>query len=330
MRVLLRRAARIASRTGAEIIAVHIVPADGVHRSSVDTSLAKELINEFEGKYQEIVDDDISSALVAFARAERGTQIIVGSSYSRRWYRPFGGVIQKLLRHTPDLDVHVISVGGDEPQHEHRRRQKKAFPWGRRLFALACALVALPLATWILTEWRSSLSLSTDILAYLVVVLAVATLGGVVVGSGAAVAAFLLENYYFAPPLHTFTIARPDDVVSLVAFLVFAVSASVLVSRFARRSYEADRARAEAQILASAVATTGTSHEDLLPLLESLRAVFDATSVAIIATTTASGVSTWSVANHCATSVPRRSFPSRITTPLPSKVWTWMGKTVNW
>jgi two-component system sensor histidine kinase KdpD len=55
-----------------------------------------------------------------------------------------------------------------------------------------------------------------------------------------------------------------------------------LVSRFARRSNEADRARAEAQILASAVATTGTSHEDLLPLLESLRAVFDATSVAII------------------------------------------------
>jgi two-component system sensor histidine kinase KdpD len=280
--ILLRRAARIASRTGAEIIAVHIVPADSAHRSSVDTSLAKELIIEFEGKYQEIVDDDISTALVAFARAERGTQIIVGSSHSRSWYRPFGGVIQNLLRHTPDLDVHVISLGGDEPKHEHRRRQKGALPWERRLLALACAVVALPLFTWILTECRSSLSLSTDILVYLVVVLAVATLGGVVVGITAAIAAFLLENYYFAPPIHTFTVGRPDDVVSLFAFLVFAVSASVLVSRFARRSYEADRARAEAQILASAVATTGTSHEDLLPLLESLRAVFDAKSVAII------------------------------------------------
>jgi two-component system sensor histidine kinase KdpD len=280
--ILLRRAARIASRTGAEIIAVHIVPADSTHRSSIDTSLAKELVAEFEGKYQEIVDDDIATALVAFARSERGTQIIVGSSHSRTWYRPFGGVIQTLLRHTPDLDVHVISVGGNEPKHEHRRRQKSALPWERRLIALACAAVALPLMTWLLTESRSSLSLSTDILVYLVVVLAVATLGGVVVGIAAAVAAFLLENYYFAPPIHTFTVGRPDDVVSLFAFLVFAVSASVLVSRFARRSYEADRARAEAQILASAVATTGTSHEDLLPLLESLRAVFDATSVAII------------------------------------------------
>jgi two-component system sensor histidine kinase KdpD len=280
--ILLRRAARIASRTGAEIIAVHIVPADSTDRASVDMSIAKDLVNEFEGKYHEIVDDDISTALVAFARAERGTQIIVGSSHSRTWYRPFGGVIQKLLRHTPDLDVHVISVGADEPPHEHRRRQKGALPWGRRLFALACAALALPLITWILTECRSSFSLSTDILVYLVAVLAVATVGGVVVGITAALAAFLLENYYFAPPIHTFTVGRPDDVVSLVAFLVFAVSASVLVSRFARRSNEADRARAEAQILASAVATTGTSHEDLLPLLESLRAVFDATSVAII------------------------------------------------
>lgn len=279
---LLRRAARIASRTGAEIIGVHIVPADSTRRSSVDPSLAKELLTEFEGKYQEIVDDDIATALVAFARAERGTQIIVGSSQSRTWFRPLGGVIQKLLRHTPDLDVHVISVEGSETPHEHRRRQKSAIRWERRLLALVCALVALPLSTWILCEFRSSVSLSTDILVYLVVVLAVATVGGVVMGIAAAIAAFLLENYYFAPPIHTFTIGRPDDVASLVAFLVFAVSASVLVSRFSRRSNEADRARAEAQILASAVATIGTSHQDLLPLLESLRAVFDATSVAIV------------------------------------------------
>jgi two-component system sensor histidine kinase KdpD len=67
-----------------------------------------------------------------------------------------------------------------------------------------------------------------------------------------------------------------------VAYLVFAVAASVLVSRFTRRTSEADRARAEAQILASAVVTAGSSHEGLLPLLDSLRAVFDATSVAII------------------------------------------------
>src|SRR5665213_2697449 len=38
--ILLRRAARIASRTGAEIVAVHVKSADGVHRGEADTSLA--------------------------------------------------------------------------------------------------------------------------------------------------------------------------------------------------------------------------------------------------------------------------------------------------
>jgi len=281
--VLLRRAARIASRTGAEILGVHIVPADSERRANVDPTLAKELLTEFEGSFHEIVDDDVATALVAFARSERGTQIIVGSSHSRKWYQPFGGVIQNLLRHTPDFDVHVISVDDvARPDHEHRRRRKDRMSWFRQLLGLGCGVVLLPLFTWILTAARSSLSLSTDILVYLVIVLGLATLGGVVVGIVAGVAAFTLENYYFTPPLHSFAISRPDDVVSLVAFLVFAIAASISVSRFARRSSAAERARAEAQILASAVATTGTSHDDLLPLLDSLRQVLDASSVAIV------------------------------------------------
>jgi two-component system, OmpR family, sensor histidine kinase KdpD len=281
--VLLRRAARIASRTGAEIIAVHVVPADSVHRGSRDTSLAQELVREFDGTYREIVDDDTPTAIVSFAHSERGTQLILGSSHSRRWYRPFGGVIQNVLRHTPDLDVHVISIDADQPKHVHQRRQKSAMPWGRRLFGLACAAATLPLFTWILSEFRSSLSLSTDFLVYLVIVLGLATLGGALVALVAALAAYVLENYYFITPIHTLSVSRPDDFVALIAYLVFAISASVLVSRFARRSSEAERARAEARILASAVATSGASHEDLLPLLDSLRAVFDATSVALIA-----------------------------------------------
>ena len=329
--VLLRRAARIASRTGAEIIGVHIIPADTERRANVDPTLAKELINEFEGTYHEIVDDDVATALVAFARSERGTQIIVGSSHSRKWYRPFGGVIQNLLRHTPGSRTCTSSRWTrPPPDHEHRRRRKGALPVVTAVFALGCGVVLLPLFTWILTAARSSLSLSTDILVYLVIVSGLATLGGVVVGIVAGFAAFTLENYYFTSPIHSFAVSRPDDVVSLVAFLVFAISASVLVSRFARRSIEAERARAEAQILASAVATAGTSHDDLLPLLESLRAVFDATSVAII--TDRDGE--WRpdvVSGAPLNDIARRlSSRSKITTPSPSKALTSTGRIANW
>jgi len=51
---------------------------------------------------------------------------------------------------------------------------------------------------------------------------------------------------------------------------------------FLQSTHEADRARAEAQILAGAAASVASSHEDLHPLLESLRAVFAASSVALV------------------------------------------------
>ncbi len=281
--VLLRRAARIASRTGAQIVAVHVVSADATRRTDADTTLARDLTAEFEGTFHEIVDDDVATALVAFARSERGTQIVVGASRPRSATRPLGGVVERVLRRTPDLDVHVIAAGDERPAHVHRRRSKRAISIRRQLLGLALTAVSMPLVTIILTATRSGLSLSSEFLFYLLVVLGLTTVGGALVGVAAALVAFVLENYYFVHPLHTFSVSRPNDVVSLVGFLVFAAGASLVVNRLARGARVAERSRAEARVLSEAVANLGTTHQDLLPLLDSLRAVFDAEAVAILA-----------------------------------------------
>jgi two-component system sensor histidine kinase KdpD len=280
---LLRRAARIASRTGAELFAVHVVKSDEIRHVPTDTSEARELVEEFEGKFQEIVDDDTATALVAFARSERGTQIVLGASRPRPFWRPANGVVEKVLRHARDLDVHIIAVGGERPPRVHRRRQTERVTWTRRIPALAITIATMPLLTIVMSQIRSGLSLSTISLVYLIAILAFTTWAGALVGVVGAIFASALENYYFVKPLHTLEVARPDDVVALIAFLLFAVSASVIVNRFTQSSHEADRARAEAQILAGAAASVAASHEDLQPLLESLRAVFAATSVALVA-----------------------------------------------
>jgi two-component system sensor histidine kinase KdpD len=143
-------------------------------------------------------------------------------------------------------------------------------------------LLLMPLLTVVMTQIRSSLSPSSVFLIYLVAILAFATWAGALVGVLGALFASGLENYYFVKPLHTLEVARPDDVVAIVAYLLFAVAASVLVHRFAQSTHEAERARAEAQILAGAAASVAASHEDLVPLLESLRTVFAAKSVALV------------------------------------------------
>lgn len=279
--VILRRAARIAARNHAELLAVHVLDSERMRGRVDDTSLARELVTEFEGTFHEVVDEDIASALVSFARAERGTQIVLGSSRKRRLLR-IPGVVENVLRQARDLDVHIIAVTGERPPRVRRKRVKQSVSPARLLGGLGVTAVIMPLLTAAMSQFRSGISLSTVFLVYLTAVLALTTLAGVVVGIVAALAASGFENYYFVQPLHTLEVARPDDLVALVAFLVFAVGSSFIVSQFSTRSNEAQRARTEAELLAKAAAIVATSRGDLMPLLDALRAIFAVPTVALL------------------------------------------------
>lgn len=280
--VLLRRAARIASRTGAELIAVHVVRADGDQGRTADTSLARSLVGEFDGRFHEVVDDNVAAALVNFSRSERGTQIVLGSPRARSLLRPFRGVVGQVLTRARDLDVHVIATSRERAPSLRRHRTTRRVSVRRQVLIVGLSAIAMATLTVILIAARASLSISSEFLAYLTVVVVVAGWAGSLVGIVAALAAFTLENYYFVAPLHTLAVERPGDVVSLVAFLIFAVGASIVVSVMSRRTIAAERARAEAQILAKVVTSVGSSRRDLLPVLDALRAVMSASSVAVM------------------------------------------------
>ena len=85
--------------------------------------------------------------------------------------------------------------------------------------------------------------------AYLVAILLVATKGGYIESSIASVAAMLCLNFYFLPPVGTFTIADPQNWVALFAFLVTSLTASQLSARVKRRAQEAELRRNEVERL---------------------------------------------------------------------------------
>ena len=105
--------------------------------------------------------------------------------------------------------------GGERPPHVHRRRQTERVTWTRSVVATVVTLMLMPLLTIVMSQIRSSLSLSTVFLVYLVAILALTTWAGAFVGVVGAVLASGLENYYFVKPLHTLEVARPDDIVAL-------------------------------------------------------------------------------------------------------------------
>lgn len=86
---------------------------------------------------------------------------------------------------------------------------------------------------------------TTVALALLLVVLATATVGKLWSATVVAIAATLAFNYFFFPPLHTFTIADPQNWIALFAFLIAAVIASHLSAAAQARAREAIARRNE-------------------------------------------------------------------------------------
>lgn len=90
---------------------------------------------------------------------------------------------------------------------------------------------------------------TTVALTFLLTVLIVSTVWGLRASVFTAVVATLAFNFYFLPPIGTFTIADPQNWVALFAFLVTAVIASQLSARARREALNANDRRREVERL---------------------------------------------------------------------------------
>ncbi len=129
---------------------------------------------------------------------------------------------------------------------------------GRRLLAGVILVAGLPLLTAALVAGQTHLSLADDLLIYLVAVVAVAVVGGFWPAVLAAVTSFLLLNWYFTRPVHTFTIEDPQNLLALLLFVTVAVTVSSVVHLAAHRALQAARSSEEAaELLALAQTVLG-------------------------------------------------------------------------
>ena len=111
---IVRRAARMAARTKADLHVLHVVAGDGA-RDRQDRRLAdlRRLASDLGADWSEIVADDPARALIDYALARQITQIVVGSSNRSRWQELAGGgsIVRKILRlaAVAGIDVHIIA-----------------------------------------------------------------------------------------------------------------------------------------------------------------------------------------------------------------------------
>jgi len=120
-------------------------------------------------------------------------------------------------------------------------------PFVRRRDAvlLAGALLLVAAVSAVFLQQLPDVSPTTVALALLLIVLATATIGRLRIAILVALASMLAFNFYFLPPVRTFTIADPQNWIALFAFLVVAVIASNLSASAQARTREAVARRNE-------------------------------------------------------------------------------------
>jgi two-component system sensor histidine kinase KdpD len=287
---VIRRAARMATRSKGDLLGVHVRSSDGLAGAPPgDLERHRELLKELGGMYREVAAPDPVSGLVAFAKSEHATQLVLGSSHrSRSAELLHGSVINSVIRQAGEIDVHVISTTKveDTPGVPHlpSPRPGVAGPIStrRQVMAGLIALVVLPLLTVVLTHLRGHVADGGDLLLYLTVVIGVAIIGGMWPAIAAAVASVLLVDWYFVPPLHTLQMATAEQAVTLVVFLAVAVIVSWLVGAAAQRAQDAARGRAEAAILVRLAGALLTDKDPLAEVMGQVRTTFNLQGVALL------------------------------------------------
>ncbi len=314
---LIRRAARMAMRTKADLLGVHISVGDGLAGASNELLVQHRLLLEgLGGAYHEVVGADVATTLLAFARAQNATQIVLGASRRSRWAElARGSVINRVVRTSGPIDVHVISqedAAGDAPALPERR--PPALSRRRQVAGLITTLLGVPLLTLVLAHSRDVFDLPADMLLYLLLVVVVATIGGIVPAVLCALSGSLALNWMFTPPLYTLTVAKAENALALVAFLAVAVVISALVSTASRRRADAARATAEAEALARVAGGLVAGEDALTGILDHLHSTFSLDAVAVLVAGAEPG--TWEVSASVGAPVPEQPTGDGRTIPL--------------
>ncbi len=277
--LLIRRAARLAMRTRGSLIGVHISTQDGFETPNLSSlTRQKELIDSLGGTFIEITASSVVSGIMQIAKAESATQIILGASRKSHLSRLLGDdVIDEIVNASGHgIDVHVVSVGDSSSKPTFAkvkrliRRQANGSRAGRTVALIATA-ITFPLATILLSAIRQKLALSAITLIFLLFVSAIGFIGGLFPSVIGAIVGFLLLNYYFAPPIHTFTIANPRDLITLVTFLILSSAFGFLIDLQRRRLEASKQNENRSRLYGRAAEILITSPNPIQEMLAELR-----------------------------------------------------------
>ncbi len=223
---LIRRAARIANRTRGDLVGVHVSSASGLRGDNGELERHRTLVRDLGGIYHEIVSDDPGRALVQFAH-ERARHA------ARDGCEPAHPVAAARAR---QRDRHRAAPRGRSRRARDRHRCARRCVRARRTPAAvpgwrlvdARSVGSSRRSCCRCSRWRSCRSAATSSCRPCSSRTSPSWSRSRRSAAPARASSppsrrFLLENFFFVPPLHTFSVHGEQNIVALFAFLAFAV-----------------------------------------------------------------------------------------------------------
>lgn len=243
---LVRHASRVAERRHLPWSVVHVdTGAERDEERLGNLQAAQQLAERLGGEVVLLRGSSVADTLIEHARERRASLILVGRSRQRlrrRWR--FGrGLAERLLSLGEGLEISVVDTEAERAQGSSRARA--ALPWRDYLLAPLAAVLASGLALG-LSRLLELPNISLIFLAAVLVVAVRSSLGPALLCAGLS---FLAYNLLFIEPLLSLKIARQEDVLTLVFFLLMAALTGNLATRQRRQLQSLRRTQAETTAL---------------------------------------------------------------------------------
>lgn len=247
---VVRAAARMGAASHADMIAIHVESRKQEGRSEADHDEAREALQlaaDFGMETVSLGGEDIVQEIVTCARRRNANVIVVGRPVKPRWREIlFGSVVDELVRHSGEIDVHVITgESGTAPSRESPRSTRSRVSTK----SLAATIIVILLATGLCSVLSRFVSPTNLVMIYLLGVTLVASRFGPSEAAISSVLSVLAFDYFFVPPRGTFAVSDTQYLLTFSVMLLVALLISRLTLRLREEANaSADRERRTASL----------------------------------------------------------------------------------
>ena len=267
---VVRHAKRMADSLRAPWTAVHVETGRNLSMSEVERDRIAEALRLAQRLGAETVTlpgQGVADAIADYAQANNFTHIIIMQPQRSRWLEPlYGTLAQALIRRADGASVHVLGQAREAELQSQRAFPSEPVTRGSNARAYLGSLAFVAVALGVGLVLRQALGVASIALTFLTAVLVSAVVYGLWLALFACFVSVLTYNFFFLPPLYTFTITDPENVVALFFFAITAVIASNLTARVRAQAITArQRARTTEELYQFSRKLAGAANlDDLL------------------------------------------------------------------